>query len=160
MSTVRVDRLRDLRGLGEDALTALEQAVLSRRRFLRESGALIVTFGAAGLAAKVGYGQGTTVAQSMNGPGNGELDSWIAIAADGRVTAYTGKCELGQGLYTAQTQLVAEELAVLAPRKLQSRQPGAGSSHGTRNPGAPGFSTAERTGRSARRQRQRRLGDR
>ena len=40
------------------------------------------------------------------------LDSWIAIAADGRVIAYTGKCELGQGLYTAQTQLVAEELSV------------------------------------------------
>ena len=29
-----------------------------------------------------------------------------------RVTAFTGKCELGQGLYTAQTQLVAEELCV------------------------------------------------
>ena len=28
------------------------------------------------------------------------------------VTAYTGKCEMGQGLYTAQTQLVAEELCV------------------------------------------------
>ena len=32
--------------------------------------------------------------------------------ADGTVTAYTGKCELGQGLYTAQMQLVAEELVV------------------------------------------------
>ena len=28
------------------------------------------------------------------------------------VTAYTGKCELGQGMFTAQTQLVAEELSV------------------------------------------------
>jgi CO/xanthine dehydrogenase Mo-binding subunit len=28
------------------------------------------------------------------------------------VTAYTGKCELGHGLYTAQTQLIAEELSV------------------------------------------------
>jgi nicotinate dehydrogenase subunit B len=28
------------------------------------------------------------------------------------VTAYTGKCELGHGLYTAQMQLIAEELAV------------------------------------------------
>ena len=44
-------------------------------------------------------------------PGD-QLDSWIAIAEDGRVTAYTGKCELGQGLYTAQTQLIAEELVV------------------------------------------------
>src|SRR5262249_61746978 len=31
---------------------------------------------------------------------------------DGNVTAYTGKCEIGQGLYTAQTQLIAEELCV------------------------------------------------
>src|SRR5205823_14054193 len=41
-----------------------------------------------------------------------QLDSWIAIAADGNVTAYTGKCELGHGLYTVQTQLIAEELGV------------------------------------------------
>src|SRR4029077_3322789 len=41
-----------------------------------------------------------------------QLDAWLAIGADGRVTAYTGKCELGQGIYTAQTQLVAEELSV------------------------------------------------
>ena len=33
-------------------------------------------------------------------------------APTARVTAYTGKCELGQGIYTAQTQLVAEELSV------------------------------------------------
>src|SRR6478672_1166357 len=41
-----------------------------------------------------------------------QVDSWIAVAADGSVTAYTGKCELGQGMLTAQTQLVAEELSV------------------------------------------------
>ena len=41
-----------------------------------------------------------------------QLDSWIAIAADGSVTAYTGKEELGQGIVIAQTQLVAEELCV------------------------------------------------
>ena len=44
--------------------------------------------------------------------GSSQLDAWIAIAADGNVTAYTGKCELGHGLYTAQMQLIAEELAV------------------------------------------------
>ena len=32
--------------------------------------------------------------------------------ADGSVTAYSGKEELGQGISTAQTQLVAEELSV------------------------------------------------
>jgi nicotinate dehydrogenase subunit B len=41
-----------------------------------------------------------------------KLDSWIAVNADGTVTAYTGKCDLGQGMFTAQTQLIAEELCV------------------------------------------------
>ncbi|HYV62964.1 MAG TPA: molybdopterin cofactor-binding domain-containing protein, partial [Bryobacteraceae bacterium] len=41
-----------------------------------------------------------------------QLDSWIAIAADGSITAYSGKEELGQGISTAQAQLVAEELSV------------------------------------------------
>jgi CO/xanthine dehydrogenase Mo-binding subunit len=41
-----------------------------------------------------------------------QLDAWLAVAADGGVTAYTGKCELGQGMFTAQLQLVAEELDV------------------------------------------------
>src|SRR4029079_5654843 len=45
-----------------------------------------------------------------------QLDSWIAVNADGTVTAYTGKCELGQGMLTAQTQLVAEELSVAVDR--------------------------------------------
>jgi CO/xanthine dehydrogenase Mo-binding subunit len=40
------------------------------------------------------------------------VDSWIAIGADGSVTAYSGKEELGQGISTAQAQLVAEELLV------------------------------------------------
>ena len=46
------------------------------------------------------------------GPPHDQLDSWIAIGADGSVTAYTGKEELGQGISTAQIQLVAEELCV------------------------------------------------
>ncbi len=78
-----------------------------------------------------------------------------------------GKCEFGQGLYTAQMQLVAEELCVpvrarapdsvrhvddagsgndvgpaVASGELQSGEPGAGRGHGTRNPGAPGVGAA------------------
>jgi CO/xanthine dehydrogenase Mo-binding subunit len=41
-----------------------------------------------------------------------QLDSWLAIASDGSVTARTGKCEFGQGMFTAQLQLIAEELSV------------------------------------------------
>ena len=41
-----------------------------------------------------------------------QVDSWLAIAADGSITAFSGKEELGQGISTAQQQLVAEELSV------------------------------------------------
>jgi CO/xanthine dehydrogenase Mo-binding subunit len=82
----------------------------TRRDFLKQSGALIVSFSAASVASDFGFTG--AAAQGINGnPGTG-LDSWLAIAADGRVTAYTGKCELGQGLFTVQTQLIAEELSV------------------------------------------------
>jgi nicotinate dehydrogenase subunit B len=91
-----------------DARRALNRAGLSRRSFLKQSGLLIVGFGAVAGTDVPAY----VLPQGMNGPGNARLDSWIAVSADGRVTAYTGKCELGQGLYTAQMQLVAEELAV------------------------------------------------
>ena len=40
------------------------------------------------------------------------LDSWIRIDAEGGITVFTGKAELGQGLKTAILQLAAEELAV------------------------------------------------
>jgi nicotinate dehydrogenase subunit B len=84
---------------------------ISRRDFLKTSGALVVTFSAVSVMDDLGFAQGPfDTHQSHVDPA--QLDSWIAIAADGRVTAYTGKCELGQGILTAQTQLVAEELSV------------------------------------------------
>jgi len=87
---------------------------MKRRTFLKRSGALVVGISAARSAPLVWFGVDPAVitAQRLDGAGSNRLDSWIAIAADGSVTAYTGKCELGHGLYTAQTQLVAEELGV------------------------------------------------
>jgi CO/xanthine dehydrogenase Mo-binding subunit len=75
--------------------------VVTRRDFLKGAGCLVVGFGASRLAG----------AQASGVPSD-RLDSWLAIGGDGRVIAYTGKCELGQGLATAQMQLVAEELVV------------------------------------------------
>jgi len=100
------------RTMTPDARAALRSSGFSRRDFLRGSGALIVSFSVAGLAEELGLPPGSMAAQGINGPGSAQLDSWIAIAADGRVTAYTGKCELGQGMFTVQTQLIAEELSV------------------------------------------------
>jgi CO/xanthine dehydrogenase Mo-binding subunit len=96
------------RGLTRDAQAALDRAGFSRRDFLKGTGALLVTFASASIAG----GDSAAVAQGINGRSSPQLDSWIAIGEDGIVTAYTGKCELGQGLQTAQMQLVAEEVGV------------------------------------------------
>jgi CO/xanthine dehydrogenase Mo-binding subunit len=95
-----------------EARAALESAGFSRREFLTNSGALIVTFSLADLTGTLG----TAAAQPRRGAVSRLLDSWIALGADGTVTAYTGKCELGQGLFTAQTQLIAEELSLPVSR--------------------------------------------
>ena len=84
---------------------------MNRRRFIVQTGTLVVSFGAARLAENLGI-SAVGAAQRLNGAGSRQLDGWIAVKSDGSVTAFTGKCELGHGLYTAQTQLVAEELCV------------------------------------------------
>jgi len=97
--------------LTKEALEALERAGFSRRRFLQGAGALVVSFSVRGLVGTAA-GQGAFDGGTAGSPAANLLDSWIAIGADGVVTAYTGKAELGQGMTTAQTQLVAEELCV------------------------------------------------
>lgn len=98
-------------GLTADAAEALDRAGFSRRTFLRSSGALIVGFAAADISGLLGTGPAVAAAQAPQDRRT-QLDSWIAIAADGTVMAYAGKVEIGQGLTTALTQLVAEELSV------------------------------------------------
>jgi CO/xanthine dehydrogenase Mo-binding subunit len=83
----------------------------SRREFLKTSGALVVWFSAAAIAERTGLAQGPFGTRGGRVDPR-QLDSWIAIGADGRITAYTGKAELGQGIMTAQMQLIAEELCV------------------------------------------------
>jgi nicotinate dehydrogenase subunit B len=81
---------------------------LHRRDFLKATGALVVGFRLAEDAARAQFG----TAPIPGSPANAQLDTWLAIAADGSITAFSGKEELGQGISTAQQQLVAEELSV------------------------------------------------
>ena len=84
---------------------------VSRREFLKASGSLVVSFSATWLPSPYAIAQGPFgVHPSHVDPA--KLDSWVAVGGDGTVTAYTGKCDFGQGMFTAQTQLVAEELCV------------------------------------------------
>jgi CO/xanthine dehydrogenase Mo-binding subunit len=81
--------------------------MVSRREFLAAGGALIVSFS----SFKAAQAQGPFDTHTSHIDPK-QLDSWLAVAADGSVTAHTGKVDLGQGMFTAQTQLVAEELCV------------------------------------------------
>jgi CO/xanthine dehydrogenase Mo-binding subunit len=87
---------------------------LSRREFLQTSGALVIGMSGFALESSAAVQGQFDTRPSQIDPSR--LDAWLGIAADGSVTAYTGKCELGQGMHTAQTQLVAEELCVTVDR--------------------------------------------
>ena len=84
---------------------------LSRRSTLAGGGALILSFSLSRYAV---------LAQDAPKPGPlpGDLkkapflDFRIRVGADGRITVFTGKSELGQGIKTALRQVAAEELSV------------------------------------------------
>src|SRR5262249_19115004 len=85
---------------------------LSRRSILRAGGALVVSIGMPVTLDTV-LGIRTALAQGARPPlVPSELDSYIAINADGSVSAFFGKMDMGQGLFTAIGQMVAEELDV------------------------------------------------
>ena len=74
---------------------------LSRARLLAGGGALVVSFSlSAALGASAGAGEAPRAAGR---PGADEpmLDAWIRIDAEGAITVFTGKAELGQGIKTA-----------------------------------------------------------
>lgn len=60
--------------------------------------------------------QANTAAPVRKLPGsldtNRRLERWLSINADGTVTLYTGKVEIGQGILTAVMQMTAEELDI------------------------------------------------
>jgi nicotinate dehydrogenase subunit B len=75
---------------------------MDRRDFLKTTGALVVSFSAPAALAQAGKPALVPT----------ELDSWIAVLPNGRVNAFFGKMDMGQGLDIAVAQIVAEELDV------------------------------------------------
>ncbi|MFL4983336.1 MAG: molybdopterin cofactor-binding domain-containing protein [Xanthobacteraceae bacterium] len=87
-------------------------SAFSRRSVLKGAGALVVSIGMpvgldTVLAVNSAAAQGAKPPLVPN-----ELDSYIAINADGSISAFFGKMDMGQGLFTAIGQMVAEELDV------------------------------------------------
>jgi isoquinoline 1-oxidoreductase len=81
---------------------------LSRRGFFAAAGSgLFVFFGVNRVNA---YQEPARLPQRQNMPA--DLNAYLRIGADGRVTCFSGKVELGQGPMTSLAQLLAEELDV------------------------------------------------
>jgi nicotinate dehydrogenase subunit B len=107
-----------------DTRTAAPAKGVSRRQFLRISGAFGLGLAVAGSLR----GGATAAGPDRPGPitvdGEGqpavlmqrrrpsEIDAYLKIGPDGTVTLYTGKLEFGQGIQTGFAQLAAEELDV------------------------------------------------
>ncbi|WP_369721913.1 molybdopterin cofactor-binding domain-containing protein [Bradyrhizobium sp. LLZ17] len=78
--------------------------MMNRRKVLQAGGALIVAFSLPMARAE------TAAAEKTLSPDR--VDGFLAVAQDGRVTVYSGKVDLGTGVRTALTQIVADELDV------------------------------------------------
>src|ERR1700676_90307 len=85
---------------------------LTRRSVLLGGGALVVSIGA-GVTLDTVLSINQAFAQGSKPPlVPDQLSSYIAVNADGGVSAYFGKMDMGHGLHVAIGQIVAEELDV------------------------------------------------
>ncbi len=84
----------------------------TRRSVLLGAGALVVSVGAA-VSLDTMLSINEAFAQDAKPPLTpDQLSSYVAVNADGSVTAYFGKMDMGHGLHVAIGQIVAEELDV------------------------------------------------
>ena len=98
----------------------MKTKTISRRELLKNSGALVVSFGLFGppiraLAQQVAGLPAPPGSNPYNNPDYLDptsLDSWLAVMQDGSVTVFTGKVDLGTGVETALAQIAADELDV------------------------------------------------
>jgi CO/xanthine dehydrogenase Mo-binding subunit len=79
------------------------------RRALLKGGALTVGFALAGIGPDA-FAQGA--AAPVRTLDVSEVDAFLTVSADGKVTLYAGKVDLGQGLRIALRQMAAEELGL------------------------------------------------
>src|SRR6266850_196396 len=89
-------------------------ASISRRALLKAGGTLVVSFAFTDPLRLAGQ------APSASGGGKSldptEVDGLLAIHADGSVTVYTSKVDVGTGMRMAMSQMVAEELGIPVER--------------------------------------------
>ena len=86
---------------------------ISRREFCLAGGVLMLSFP---MLLRPDASRAATLPGSLSKAPY--LDAWIRIDADGKISVFTGKAELGQGIKTAILQVAAEELKV-EPSQIQ-----------------------------------------
>jgi nicotinate dehydrogenase subunit B len=82
---------------------------MKRRNLLQAGSGLLVSFSLPGVSPLSAAQASGSRTKNMD---REQVDAWLGIGPDGRVTVYSGKVDLGTGTRTALAQLVAEELDV------------------------------------------------
>jgi nicotinate dehydrogenase subunit B len=77
---------------------------MNRRKFLHMVGG--------GIVVLIGLNAATVVSEEPGHFYPKDFNAYLVIGKNGRVTVFSGKIEMGQGVLTSQAQLVAEELGV------------------------------------------------
>jgi len=84
---------------------------LSRREFVKDAGGLIIGFSLVN-SAILPQLLAAPADEALSAPPPGQLDAWLRIEKDETIRVFTGKAEIGMGVQTALSQIVAEELDV------------------------------------------------
>jgi CO/xanthine dehydrogenase Mo-binding subunit len=84
---------------------------ISRRGLMKAGGSLVVTL-AVPPAALLAGAESAEARVQFRGLNPAQLDTYLAIDADGMVTMFWGKMDMGQGTDTGMAMIVAEELDV------------------------------------------------
>jgi isoquinoline 1-oxidoreductase len=93
--------------LNHDSRSSGFSQPVDRREFLKTMGVL-----SGGLLVYFTVGNRFSAAQGPFGNYATDFNAYLRIAADGSVTCFTGKVDMGQGTITSLPQIVAEELRV------------------------------------------------
>src|SRR5574342_1048068 len=100
-------------------------APITRRAFLGSGGVLVVGLGLGARTVRRAAAQAAAPAARPGWPADrylgktvapDQVDAFLAVHADGTVTVFTGKVDLGTGARAAMRQMVAEELDVAIGR--------------------------------------------
>ncbi len=79
-------------------------SAMSRRAFFKLAGG--------GVVVLAGLGPLCVLAQDARRVNVEDFNAYLVVGEDGRITVFSGKIEMGQGVLTSQAQMVAEELGV------------------------------------------------